>query len=81
MNKIKWFFENLFNALFNDKQGFSIRKCMAIVMVKITIMIELMNVNDKNLVSVLYINLGFVSLLIGLVTFQNLIELKNGKTV
>jgi hypothetical protein len=79
MNKIKWFFKNLINTLFNDKEGFSMRKCLALVMVKVTIVMEFAYISSDNIEGISIINFAFVGLLIGVVTMQNIIELKNGK--
>ena len=76
MIKIKWFFSNLFKGLFNDKEGFSMRKCIGIVVAKISLLLEIALTSEANLVTVLMINFGFISLLFGIVTAQNLIELK-----
>ena len=79
MNKIKWFFKNLINTLFNDKEGFSMRKCIALIMVKVTIIMEFAYTSSDNIQSISIINFAFAGLLIGVVTMQNIIELKNGK--
>jgi hypothetical protein len=79
MNKIKWFFKNLIDTLFNDKEGFSMRKCIALIMVKVTIIMEFAYTSSDNIQSISIINFAFAGLLIGVVTMQNIIELKNGK--
>lgn len=77
--KIKWFFFNLFNALFNDANGFSLRKCISLVVVKVGLYIQIINTDKSNLTSVLIIDFSFAALLIGIVTVQNIIDFKNGK--
>ena len=79
MNKIKWFFKKLIDTLFNDKEGFSMRKCIALIMVKVTIIMEFAYTSSDNIQSISIINFAFAVLLIGVVTMQNIIELKNGK--
>jgi hypothetical protein len=79
MNKIKWFFKNLIDTLFNDKEGFSMRKCIALIMVKVTIIMEFAYTSSDNIESISIINFAFAGLLIGVVTMQNIIEFKNGK--
>ena len=77
---IPWFFRNLVRSLFNDKDGFSVRKCIAVIMVKVSIVLEIACTSTTNVTTVLMLNFAFIALLLGLVTAQNLIELKNGKS-
>ncbi len=55
------------------------RKCLALVMVKVTIVMEFAYISSDNIEGISIINFAFVGLLIGVVTMQNIIELKNGK--
>lgn len=77
--KLKWFFSNLFNALFNDANGFSMRKCISVVVVHVALGCEIRLTNTENLTTVLIIDFAFAALLLGIITIQNIIELKNGK--
>jgi hypothetical protein len=76
--KIKWFFKNLIDALFNDKNGFSLRKTIAAFIAQVSIILEIAYTTPENLLSILIANFSFIGLLIGIVTTQNIIELKNG---
>jgi hypothetical protein len=76
---LKWFFSNLFNALFNDKNGFSIRKCIAVITVKVGLVCQIRFCTTEILSTILIIDFAFAALLMGIVTIQNIIELKNGK--
>lgn len=78
-SNIKWFFSNLIKGLFNDKDGFSMRKCIAVIVVKASLALEFMFCEKDILTDVLWINFGFAALLLGIVTVGNLIELKSGK--
>lgn len=55
------------------------RKCIALIMVKVTIIMEFAYTSSDNIQSISIINFAFAGLLIGVVTMQNIIELKNGK--
>lgn len=76
IKKIKWFFSNLLKSLFNNDEGFSMRKCLGVVVAHLSIFLEIGLTSEANLITVLMINFSFISLLLGIVTIQNLIELK-----
>lgn len=63
----------------NDKKGFSARKLTSFALMLCVGYIHLRFVDVNNSVEVLVIDLIFVALLLGIVTAQNLIELKLGK--
>ena len=63
----------------NDKRGNSARKTTAFALMLCVAWVHLRFVDANNAVEVLVIDLLFVALLLGIVTAQNLIELKLGK--
>lgn len=63
----------------NDKRGNSARKTTAFALMLCVAWVHLRFVDVGNAVEVLIIDLIFVALLLGIVTAQNLIELKLGK--
>jgi hypothetical protein len=80
MNKVKEIIENILNSFKSNKEGFSARKLTSFVIVSIGVVYgHIKYVEQSNFVEVLSIDYIMVLLLLGLVTFSQVIELKNGK--
>ena len=77
---IKDIFKKLFNSLDNHTLGYSGRKLSALagVITAIYITVHLLPMDAQ--LHALYVWLLFALLCLGIVTIQNVIELKNGKT-
>jgi len=76
--------ENIINSFNNEKTGFAARKLTAfqiIVLITIADLYYIFNTNFHlpNFINWLIVHFCAASFFLGLVTFQNLIELKNGK--
>ena len=72
------FVSDLYNSFFNSKVGMSARKLTAFALMVCVGFIHLRYVDTGNAFEVLVADLCFIALLLGIVTAQNIIELKNG---
>jgi len=76
---MKNFITNILNSFKNDKDGFSARKLTAFALMGCIMYIHKYYVTAENATEVLIIDLCGVLIALGIVTAQNIIELKNGK--
>lgn len=76
---MKILFTNILNSFKNDKDGFSARKSTAFALVGCIIYIHAYHVTNENSAEMAIIDLCGVLIALGIVTAQNIIELKNGK--
>lgn len=74
------FKKDLYQSLMTSAGGFSGRKISAFVAIGIAMIITLRNTNTESLTTILSIWLIFALLCLGLVTFEQLIKLKNGSS-
>ena len=63
----------------NDKRGNSARKATAFALMVCVAWIHYKYIDKDNAINALWIDLLFIALMLGIVTAQNLIELKLGK--
>lgn len=70
--------KDLIDSFYNSKEGMSARKLTAFGLMWMVYNVHQKYVTPENAVEVILIDLGFVLLLLGIITVQNLIELKNG---
>ena len=76
---MKNFIANILNSFKNDKDGFSARKLTAFALMGCIMYIHKYYVTAENATEVLIIDLCGVLIALGIVTAQNIIELRNGK--
>ncbi|HTJ52637.1 MAG TPA: hypothetical protein VL443_24445 [Cyclobacteriaceae bacterium] len=74
------FVDNLVNALHNKPEGFSARKLASFTGVCVSVFITIKYTDDKVLVSVLTVWLLFALLCLGIITFQQIMDFKSGRT-
>ena len=79
MKPIKDFLLGFLYTFTNDKRGNSARKTTAFALMLCVAWIHYSYLSIETATTVLLIDLSFVCLLLGIVTAQNLIELKLGK--
>lgn len=77
---MKQLYTNLVNSFKNSRDGFSGRKLTAFSLIVCIYWVHYKYVNHDNATEVLIIDLCGVLISLGIVTAQNIIELKNGKT-
>ena len=77
--KIKETINNLIQSFDNDKHGFSGRKLTAFWFVMLTTCLEYKYTNVDNIVEIASINKLLVLLLLGVVTFEQIIKFKSGQ--
>ncbi|MBX3165575.1 MAG: hypothetical protein KF900_13955 [Bacteroidetes bacterium] len=75
---MKEFFKNIVNSFYNNREGFAARKLTAFALVACIVWVHLKHVTDSNAAEVIMIDIAGVFLCLGIITVQNLIELKNG---
>lgn len=73
---LKKIWEYLWKALFNDDQGFSVRKAIAVMFSSFCIALEIKFTSSENYTSVLQYNFMFIGSLLGLTTLGNLVKRK-----
>lgn len=71
--------KNILDSFKNNKSGYAARKLSAFAIMICIIYCHYKYVDAKNVIEVLIIDFSALFLLLGLVTAQNIIELKNGK--
>ena len=71
--------ENILHALHNKPEGFSMRKITTAVTVLCMIYAHLRYLTPDNVVEMTIIDASFVSLLLGIVSAEQIIMFKNGK--
>jgi uncharacterized membrane protein HdeD (DUF308 family) len=72
--------KNLIDSLKNNSNGFSGRKLSALVGVLTGVYLTIFKIPLENQLESLMVWLAFSLLCLGIVTVQNVIEFKNGKT-
>lgn len=77
---MKQFITKLFASLDNHSLGYSGRKLSALAGVLVGVYITVHEIPKTDLITALYAWLGFALLCLGIVTIQNIIDFKNGKT-
>lgn len=77
--QMKALFTNILNSFKNDKDGFSARKLTAFGLMGCIVYIHKYYVTSENATEMAIIDLCGVLIALGIVTAQNIIELKNGK--
>ena len=70
--------DKILHSFHTGPQGFSARKLTAFVITACVVYAHFAHVNDSNVVSALVVDASFVSLLLGIVTAEQIIKLKNG---
>lgn len=72
-------FQRIINAWDNVNEGLSFRKIVATFIILIIGYLEVIYTDKNNLREVLVLDMVFSGLLIGLITMQQVIDLKNGR--
>ncbi len=75
---MKQVFINIYNSYFNNRDGFSARKLTAFALTVCVFYLHYKYVDTTNAHDFLVADLCAIMLLLGIVTAQNIIELKNG---
>ena len=75
---MKMMIKNILASFDNHERGFSARKLSAFVLMCCIVYIHYKWVNHDNVAEVLIIDLCGVLLLLGLITFEQIIKFKNG---
>jgi len=70
--------QDLIDSFYNTKAGMSGRKLTAFALILMMYHVHMNHVDNTNAVDVLWVDAILVLLLLGIITVQNLIELKNG---
>lgn len=72
----------MFLASLDNKRenGFSGRKLTALTTMALVVFIHLKYISKENAIEALMIDCGFILILLGIVTMQQITEFKNGKT-
>lgn len=78
MNYILKSWNRLVSILDNHSKGFSMRKVVALTFVVLTYYIEMKYVTSATLTEVIIINLSFIAILLGIVTFEQILKFKEG---
>lgn len=81
VNFIKRVVNDFVESFNTTKKGFSIRKIIAAIIVGCIIYIHYKFVNSANAVTVLLYDMGFVLVMLGIVTIDQLYRFKNGGPV
>ena len=71
---------NLIGSFDNVKGGFSARKLTAFAFVVMSAFIHLRYVNEANAIEALIVDVCCVLVALGIITAQNIIDLKNGNS-
>ena len=75
---MKKIFENLLNSLNNQDSGFSARKLTAFALMVLIAYVHYKYVDLSNAIEAILIDLGGVLLLLGIVTFEQIIRFREG---
>ena len=75
---MKKIIENLINSLNNQDSGFSARKLTAFALMVLIAYVHYKYVDLSNAIEAILIDLGGVLLLLGIVTFEQILKFKNG---
>ena len=75
---MKKIIENLINSLNNTDSGFSARKLTAFSLMVLIAYVHYKYVDLSNAIEAILIDLGGVLLLLGIVTFEQILKFKNG---
>ena len=77
---MKKIFENLINSLNNTDSGFSARKLTAFSLMILIAYVHYKYVDLSNAIEAILIDLGGVLLLLGIITFEQILKFKNGNS-
>lgn len=80
MKRIHNILEHLHKSFTSDKGGYSARKLTSFGFFALAVFIHGKYLNQNNAFDFLCVDVAMILLLLGIVTIQNLIEFKNGKT-
>lgn len=75
---MKKIIENLINSLNNQDSGFSARKLTAFALMVLIAYVHYKYVDLSNAIEAILIDLGGVLLLLGIITFEQILKFKNG---
>ena len=75
---MKKIIENLINSLNNQDSGFSARKLTALALMILIAYVHYKYVDLSNAIEAILIDLGGVLLLLGIITFEQILKFKNG---
>ena len=75
---MKKIFENIINSLNNTDSGFSARKLTAFSLMILIAYVHYKYVDLSNAIEAILIDLGGVLLLLGIITFEQILKFKNG---
>ena len=77
---MKKIFENLLNSLNNKDSGWSARKLTALALMILIAYVHYKYVDLSNAIEAILIDLGGVLLLLGIITFEQILKFKNGNS-
>lgn len=77
---MKKIIENLINSLNNTDSGFSARKLTAFSLMVLIAYVHYKYVDLSNAIEAILIDLGGVLLLLGIITFEQILKFKNGNS-
>ena len=77
---MKKIIENLINSLNNQDSGFSARKLTAFALMVLIAYVHYKYVDLSNAIEAILIDLGGVLLLLGIITFEQILKFKNGNS-
>ncbi len=77
---MKKIIENLINSLNNTDSGFSARKLTAFALMILIAYVHYKYVDLSNAIEAILIDLGGVLLLLGIITFEQILKFKNGNS-
>lgn len=77
---MKKIIENLINSLNNTDSGFSARKLTAFSLMILIAYVHYKYVDLSNAIEAILIDLGGVLLLLGIITFEQILKFKNGNS-
>lgn len=77
---MKKIIENLINSLNNQDSGFSARKLTAFALMILIAYVHYKYVDLSNAIEAILIDLGGVLLLLGIITFEQILKFKNGNS-
>lgn len=77
---MKKIIENIINSLNNTDSGFSARKLTAFSLMILIAYVHYKYVDLSNAIEAILIDLGGVLLLLGIITFEQILKFKNGNS-
>lgn len=80
MKRLHNMIDHLHGSLTTNKDGYSARKLSAFLFMGLTVFIHAKYLSKETAYEFLIVDCAMILILLGIVTIQNIIEFKNGKT-